>query len=78
MVVFPQKKMKLVINNQIVVEAEDIVQRGLLTTLINAINEEPQPAPNLFVTQTCEELSLPYEEYDEVDVVGTRPQSIRH
>jgi len=78
MVVFPQKKMKLVINNQIIVFAEDIVQRGLLTTLINEINAEPQPVTNAFVVTKCEELSLPYEEYDEVDVVGTRPQSIRH
>ena len=70
--------MKLVINNQIIVFAEDIVKRCLLTTLINAINEEPQPITNAFVVSTCEELSLPYEEYDKVDVVGTRPQIIRH
>ena len=70
--------MKLVINEQIIVTATDFLTRGLMTTLINAINEEVQPVQNLFVTELCNELSLPYEEFDIVEVVGTRPQTIRH
>ena len=71
--------MKLVINNQIVVEAsDDIVGNGLLVMLLNAINEEPQPILNQFVIDTCNELSLSYEEFDTVTVVGTRPPSVRH
>jgi len=79
MVVFPQKKMKLIINEQIVVTAnDDIVGNGLLVMLLNEINDEPQPVANAFVTQTCDELTLSYEEFPEGCVVGTRPQSVNH
>jgi len=79
MVVFPQKKMKLIINEQIVVTAnDDIVGNGLLVMLLNEINDEPQPIANAFVISTCNELTLSYEEFPEGCVVGTRPQSVNH
>lgn len=72
------KKMKLVINEQIIVTANDFLTRGLMTTLINAINEELEPPTNEFIVDLCEELNLPYEVFDEVEVVGHRPRTIRH
>lgn len=70
--------MKLVINEQIIVTTTDFLTRGLITTLINAINEELEPPTNEFIVDLCEELNLPYEVFDEVDVVGHRPKTIRH
>ena len=71
--------MKLVINEQIVVTAtDDMVGMGLLVMLINAINEEPLPIQNQFVIDTCEELDIPYEDFEQVEVVGHRPRTIRH
>lgn len=71
--------MKLVINEQIIVTAQDdIVGNGLIVMLINAINQEPQPINNQFVMDTCNELALNYTEYENVSVVGHRPKTIRH
>ncbi len=70
--------MKLVINEQIVVEADDIVGVGLLVMLLNEINQQPQPVDNQFVMDTCNEFALSYTEYENVSVVGHRPKTIRH
>ena len=70
--------MKLVINEQIVVEADDIVGNGLIVMLINQINDQEQPVDNQFVMDTCNEFGLRYGEYENVSVVGHRPKTIRH
>ena len=70
--------MKLVINEQIIVEADDIVGNGLIVMLLNEINQQPQPVYNQFVMDTCNEFALSYTEYENVSVVGHRPKTIRH
>lgn len=70
--------MKLVINDSIVVEADDIVGNGLVVMLINQITAQEQPVDNQFVMDTCNEFGLRYVEYENVSVVGTRPKTIRH
>ena len=68
--------MKAVVNN-IIITAETAEEISNLSAFVSyfATNIEMD---DIMIVDKLDELALSYEAFDEVDVVGTRPKSIRH